>query len=59
MGEADTEEHTGCDSTDGKRPEQGNVHTHREWVPGCQGLGEGMGLMLMRMGFPSGVVRVF
>ena len=45
-------------------PLMGNVqsrqtHRHRGWVPGCQGLGEGMGLMLMRMGFPFGVMRVF
>ena len=29
MREADTEGHTGCDSTDGKRPEQADPHTQR------------------------------
>ena len=38
MGEADTEEHTGCDSTDGKRP-----HTQRvgSWLSGAGG-GDGV-----------------
>ena len=38
MREADTEGHTGCDSTDGKRPGQADPQT-QEWVPGCQGRG--------------------
>ena len=45
--EADTEGHTDCDSTDGTRPEQADPR-HREWVPGCQGLGRGWEWLLMR-----------
>ena len=52
MREADTEGHTGCDATDGKRPEQANPQTQRR--SGCQGLGwqqvgvaaDGNGLLL-------------
>ena len=40
--EAGTEGHTGCDSTDGKRPEQADPQT--QWFPGCQGLGERVGV---------------
>ena len=40
MREADTEGHTGCDSTDGKRAEQGDPETQRvgSWWSGA---GEG------------------
>ena len=36
--EVDTEGHIGCDSADGKRPEQDDPQTQRV-VPGCQGPG--------------------
>ena len=43
MREADTEGHTGCDSTDGKRPEQANPETQGvgSWLSeaGAGGLG--------------------
>ena len=26
------------------------IHRHRKWVPGCQGLGEEMGVMVMETG---------
>ena len=43
MREADTEEHTGCDSTDGKRPEQAGPQTQRvgSWLSGAGG-GDGV-----------------
>ena len=39
----DTEGHTGCDSIDGKRPEQADPQTERmdSWLPG---VGEGVGV---------------
>ena len=39
MKEADTEGHTGCDSTDGKRPEQAGPQTQRvgSWLSGAGG----------------------
>ena len=40
MTEADTEGHTGCDSTGGKHPEQAGPQS--EWVPGGHGDGEGL-----------------
>ena len=42
MREADTEGHTGCDSTDGKRPEQADPQTQKvgSWLSGAGG-GEG------------------
>ena len=48
--------------TQGVIPQMGNVqnrpvHRDREWVPGCQGLGRGMGGMLMGMGFPLRVME--
>lgn len=54
---ADTEGRTGCEVPLMKRPRTGRS-TDTEWVPGCQGLGEGMGLMLMRTGFPFGVMSI-
>ena len=38
---ADTEGHMGCDSTDEKRPEQADSHTHRvgSWLSGAGGGG--------------------
>ena len=35
------------------------ISTDREWLPGCQGLGEGMGLVLMGMGLPFRGMRMF
>ena len=47
--------------TQGVIPLMGNVQNrqvHRdEWAPGCQGLGRGIGGMLMGMGFPLGVME--
>ena len=39
MREADTEGHTGCDSTDGKRAEQADPQTQRvgSWLSGAGG----------------------
>ena len=47
MREADTEGHSGCDPTDGKRPEQADPQT-QIGVHGCQGLGQ---RLLMGKGF--------
>ena len=33
------------------------IHRHREWVPGCQGLGQEDGGMLMEMGFLPGAME--
>ena len=52
MIEADTEGHTGCDSTDGKCPEQAGPQT-QEWVPGCQG----RGVTAHGVGFPFEVME--
>ena len=51
MKEADTEGHTGCDSTDGKRLEQVDPQTKKL---GCQGLREGVAVLLMRTGLLFG-----
>ena len=49
MREADTEGHTGCDSTDGKRAEKADPQN--EWVPGCQELEQGVGVTADGGGF--------
>ena len=49
--EADIEGHTGCDSTHGKRLEQVDPQTEKL---GCQGLREGVGVLLMRTGLLFG-----
>ena len=57
MREADTEGRTGCDSTDGKRPEQADPQTQRvgSWWSGA---GEGMGVTADgEIGFPLGVMK--
>ena len=43
MREADTERHTGCDSTDGKRPEQFDPQTQRvgSWLSEAGRWGDG------------------
>ena len=57
MREADTEGHTRCDSTDGKRAEQADPETQRvgSWWSGA---GEGMGVNADgEIGFPFGVMK--
>ena len=56
MREADTEGHTGCDSTDGKRAEQGDPETQRvgSWWSGAR---EGVGVTAYGDGGLTGVLE--
>ena len=50
MREADTEGHTGCDSTDAKRPEQPHPQTQSEFMVVGAGKG-GMGVTVIGVSF--------